>query len=327
MGTIRAAVIGAGYLGRFHAQKLAASPLCELVAVVDSDKARAHAVARETGAQPYTDYRQICGAIDAASVVVPTAAHHKVARDLIRAGVNVLLEKPMTETLRQADALIRMARSRNVILQVGHLERFNPASVKLHEIASRPRFIEAHRLAPFKPRGTDVDVVLDLMIHDIDLILGLVQSPVRRIEASGTAVLSASADIANARLTFADGCVANVTASRISLKTERKLRVFQSDTYVSADLQNRRLTVCRRQAGGDSPQITLDQVEAEGDALEAEVAAFLQAVSNGSAPAVSGVDGRRALAAALQISRLIAATQPPGTSATEPDSHVRLSVR
>jgi len=237
MDKIRAAVVGVGYLGRFHAQKYAQLPECSLVGVVDSEPAAATRVAAELQVAAFGDYRALLGKVDAVSVVTPTPTHYDIACAFLESGAHVLVEKPITETTEQAERLIGVARQCGRVLQVGHLERFNPAILAAESLLTRPRFIECHRLAPFRERGTDVNVVLDLMIHDIDLVQMIVGSPVTSLEAIGTPVFSSAIDIANARLRFDSGCVANVTASRVSLKTERKLRVFRDDAYLSIDLQ------------------------------------------------------------------------------------------
>jgi predicted dehydrogenase len=299
----RAAVVGVGYLGRFHAEKYAAHPGAELVAVVDVDQERAATVAGALGVEALSDHRALAGRIDCASIAVPTHAHYEVARDLLEAGIDVLVEKPVTTTVDEAKALVELAVRGARVLQVGHLERFNPAVLALEGVVTQPRFIECHRLAPFTERGTDVDVVLDLMIHDLDVILSMVPSALRSVEAVGVPVLTPSVDIANARLRFANGCIANVTASRVSLKRERKLRIFQADAYLAVDYGERRIRICRREADADGqPAIVLEEREVpEGDALELEIDAFLHAVRAREAPLVSGWDGLRALEVAQVI--------------------------
>jgi predicted dehydrogenase len=303
MRRLRAAVVGVGYLGRFHAEKYAAHPGAELVAVVDVDAARAREIGAELGVEALTDHRELYGRIDCASVSVPTRHHHAVATDLMQAGIDVLVEKPLTSTVEEGRALVELAVRTERILQVGHLERFNPAVLALDGLVTQPRFIECHRLAPFTERGTDVDVVLDLMIHDLDVILSMVPSEVRAVEAVGVPVLSSSVDIANARLRFANGCIANLTASRVSLKRERKLRIFQADAYLAVDYGERRVRICRREPGedGQAALVLEDREVAETDALEAEIHAFLQAVARREAPPVSGWDGLRALEVAHVI--------------------------
>jgi len=300
---LRAAVVGVGYLGRFHAEKYAAHAGAELVAVVDVDPARARAVAAALGVEAVTDHRALLGRIDCASVAVPTQLHHAVAGDLLEAGVDVLVEKPLTSTVAEGKALVELAVRRERVLQVGHLERFNPAIRALDGVLREPRFIECHRLAPFSERGTDVDVVLDLMIHDLDVILSMMPSALRSVEAVGVPVLTTSVDIANARLRFANGGIANVTASRVSLKRERKLRIFQPDAYLSVDYGERRVLICRREPGPDGqPALSLEEREVpEADALGSEIDAFLRAVRERETPPVTGWDGLRALEVAHVI--------------------------
>jgi len=304
---IRSAVVGVGYLGQFHAEKYAQLSNTQLVAVVDLDRERATAVAGKTGARAFTDYREILDRVDAVSIVVPTQCHFEVAKAFLEKGVHVLLEKPITTTLAEADELIRIAATQKVVFQVGHLERFNPVVVALDGIVKQPGFIESIRIAPFKPRGTDVNVVLDLMIHDIDIIQNIVGSKVEQINSIGTPVFTEEEDIANARIQFTNGCVANVTASRISLKSERKMRIFQPDAYISVDFQNKTFAVFRKGDGEMFPGIPNvtkeEQSFGQTDALKNEIEAFLDAVINGKPPVVSGEDGRYALETALKIIR------------------------
>lgn len=309
MSKLKCAVIGAGYLGKFHAEKYAALPDCELVAVVDVNDEAAKSVADKFGAQALTDYQTLLGEVDAVSIVVPTTLHHAVARDFLQAGAHVLVEKPIAVTVEEADDLIQIARANNRILQVGHLERFNPAVRGLENLEEKPLFIESHRLSPFNPRANDVSVVLDLMIHDIDIILALVDSDIDHVDASGTAVLTKGTDIANARLTFKNGCVANVTASRISMKMERKMRMFRPCSYISVDFQNRVLV---KHKTGDKemfpgiPEIVSEEsVFDSGDALFEEIKHFVHCIQTGEAPIVPGEAGRRALATAIQITQLL----------------------
>ena len=310
MSKLKCAVIGTGYLGKFHAEKYAALDDCELVAVVDINEQAAKDVAEKHNAQALTDYSSLLGHVDAVSIVVPTSLHHSVSRDFLNAGAHVLVEKPITVTVEEADELIAIAQQKNVILQVGHLERFNPAVMGLDK-EEKPLFIEAHRLAPFNPRANDVSVVLDLMIHDIDIILALIDSDIERIDASGTAVLTQGTDIANARLTFKNGCVANVTASRISMKMERKMRMFRPSSYISVDFQNKVLT---KHKTGDKemfpgvPEIVSEEsVFESGDALMEEIKHFVDCIHTGNNPLVSGVAGRRALKTAIEITTLLEA--------------------
>ena len=309
MPKIRTAVIGVGYLGRFHAQKYALLDEAELVAVCDTSEEAAGRVARELDTRAVNDYRDLARDVDAVSIVVPTQKHHEVARHFLEAGVHVLLEKPITSTLEQGRDLVALARDRGVVFQIGHLERFNPAVVALGDVLDRPRFIESHRIAPFNPRGADVNVVLDLMIHDIDIILDFVRSPVTEIRANGVPVLSSDTDVANARLQFENGCVANVTASRVSLKSERRMRIFQEDAYLTIDFQNKTLGIHRRGKGEmfpGIPEIDSQEMEFEqGDALLAEIRAFLDSIRNGKPPVVSGEDGLRALETAFTITDIL----------------------
>lgn len=306
---VRVGVIGVGYLGRFHAQKYAMLPEANLVGVVDINPANAGAVAQTVQTEALTDYRRLFGRVDAVSIVTPTVSHYAIAREFLEQGVHVLLEKPMTQTLEEADHLIRLAAEKGCVLQIGHLERFNAAFSAIYPRLKKPAFMEAHRLALFNERGLEVDVILDLMIHDIDIILHIVKAPLENIRVAGISVLTALPDIANVRLEFADGAIANLTASRISVKNLRKLRIFQEDCYMVADYANKRAyAVYRENEPDDSgfPQISLEELEVEGsDALEEEIIAFLEAIRHGGQPAVDGRDGRRALAVALQISEKI----------------------
>ena len=309
MSKLKCAVIGAGYLGKFHAEKYASLKECELVAVVDINSEAASQVAQPYGAKAMTDYQSLLGQVDVVSVVVPTSLHHRVAWDFLNAGTHVLVEKPITVTVEEADDLIAIAKQKNVILFVGHLERFNPAVRGLDDMQDKPLFIESHRLSPFNPRANDVSVVLDLMIHDIDIILALVDSEVERIDASGTAVLTQGTDIANARITFKNGCVANVTASRISMKMERKMRMFRPCSYISVDFQNRVLVKHRtgeKEMFPGIPEIvTEESVFENGDALLEEIKHFVNCIMTGEKPLVPGEAGRKALATAIEITKFL----------------------
>ncbi len=309
MDRLRVAVIGVGYLGRFHAQKYAAIPGCELVAVADARTDIGGAVASEVGTRAVADYRELLGKVAAVSIVTPTAAHFEIARAFLETGTHVLVEKPITETVEQARALVAAARGAGRVLQVGHLERFNPAIVAAEPHLRTPRFIDCQRLAPFRERGTDVNVVLDLMIHDLDIVQSIVGSEIEHIDAVGTPVFSTEIDIANARIRFANGCVANATASRVSLKTERRLRIFQDDAYLSLDLQQKLLTVIRKQAlaaGETRLPVSIDEQSFEpGDALRSEIEAFLASCRGERAVAVSGEDGARALQTAVAIAAAV----------------------
>ncbi|HHL3491405.1 TPA: Gfo/Idh/MocA family protein [Legionella pneumophila] len=309
MKKIRCAVIGVGYLGRFHAQKYQLIPNAELVAVCDVNSTVCEEVSRELNVPAYMNYRDLFGKVEAVSIAATTNKHFEIAKFCLQHGIHVLIEKPITETVAQAEELIQLARQHQVKLQVGHLERFNSARLALDEYLELPLFIESQRLAPFNPRGTDVNVILDLMIHDIDIIQNIVQSPIKSIMAQGAPVLTKAIDIANARITFANHCVANVTASRISFKTERKTRIFQENSYISIDYQNKQLAVFKKGTGEmfpGIPDITRDQREFEkGDALLEEIKAFLNCIENDSVPLVTGEEGRDALKTAEQITALI----------------------
>ncbi|WP_129777532.1 Gfo/Idh/MocA family protein [Peristeroidobacter soli] len=306
---LRTAVIGVGYLGRFHAQKYAQIAGSTLVGVVDANAEACAKVAAELGTKAVSDYRELFGAVDAVSLAVPTPLHHAIGCELLKNGIDVLIEKPIATSVAEARELVDLARTHKRILQVGHLERFNPAVLAAAERLQTPRFVESHRLAPFKQRGTDVSVVLDLMIHDIDLIQELVGTPIEHIDAVGATVFSGEIDIVNARLRFQGGCVANTTASRISLKQERKIRIFQDDAYLSVDMQQKILTVIRKKdaAPVESPaQVSIEEQNFDqGDALLAEIEAFLKAVRERSTPVVTGEDGLRALETAMKITALV----------------------
>ena len=309
MKRVRTAVIGVGYLGRFHAQKYAALPDSELVAVVDADPGARTRVAGELGCRAVSDYRELLDAVEAVSIATPTPLHFPIASDCLEHGIHVLVEKPITETPEQARELVALAAGRELVLQVGHLERFNAAILALEGTLGTPRFVESHRLAQFKERGTDVNVVLDLMIHDIDLIQSLVGAPIESIDAVGTSVFSAGLDIANARIRYANGCVANTTASRVSMKAERKLRLFQDDAYISIDLQQKVLTIVRKPPAGAPAapgQVVIEERSYEqGDALRMEIEAFLHSIREGLPPVVGGEDGLRALETAIRITDMV----------------------
>ncbi len=302
MARLRVALIGAGYMGRLHAEKLAAREDVELVAVADADRARAEAAAARWNCAPAADWRELLGRAEAVVVAVPTERHAEVARAFLEAGAHVLLEKPIAATLAQAEDLVRAARAAGRVLQVGHVERFNAAFRALASRMGRPLYIDAERLSGFKQRGADVDVVLDLMIHDLDLAAALARSPVTGVSACGFRVLTRDIDIANARVEFAGGCVASVTASRVSQSALRKLRVFQPELYVSADLQAGRLRYVRQT---DDAIAEREEDHAGGDALAEQAAAFVAAARGAAPPVVSGEDGVRALELALTVGRLV----------------------
>jgi len=303
---VRTAVIGVGHFGKFHAEKFGRLEGSDLVAVVDIDVDRAKEVGENYGVVAITDYRDLYDSVDAVSIAVPTNAHFEVARDLLNQGIHVLVEKPITNSLDSANELIETAERNNVLLQVGHIERFSGVYTSLADHVSRPLYIECHRIAPFLTRGTDVNVILDVMIHDIDLILALVNAPVTSVSAIGAPVLSASEDIANARLEFANGCVATITASRVSLKTERKMRIFQPDCYITVDFKEStmaRLSAAEPLGSSQLPKINRSEWSyPETDSLELEIAAFLEAVRGNTTVPVDGAAGRDALQTAIMIS-------------------------
>lgn len=301
---IPVAVVGVGYLGKFHAEKYAAAEAADLVAVVDIDEQRAREIAGKLGTEAVTRHEALFGRVRCVSIATPTVQHHAMARAFLEQGIDVLVEKPLTVEPDQARELVQLAQSKGAILQVGHLERFNPAIRRLESVIKEPKFVECHRLAPFVERGTDVDVILDLMIHDIDVIASLVRSPVERVEAVGVPVLTDKPDIANARITFSNGCIANVTASRVSLKRERKVRFFQPDAYISIDYDQRRAQIFYKPPPGATwLDIRGETIEIkEGDALADEIHSFLECVRTRSLPLVSGADGLRALEIAAMIS-------------------------
>ncbi|MDH5182916.1 MAG: Gfo/Idh/MocA family oxidoreductase [Gammaproteobacteria bacterium] len=309
MSKIRTAVVGVGYLGKFHADKYASLTDAELVAVCDASADTASEIATKLGVEAFTDHSQLFGKVDAVSIVVPTQLHYEVAKQFLENGIHVLLEKPITATVEQAEELVKIATDNKLVFQIGHLERFNPAILALDEVMATPLFIESQRIAPFNPRGADVSVILDLMIHDIDIILDLVNSPVKNIQAKGVAVLSKDIDIANARLEFENGCVANVTASRAGMKSERKMRLFQHDAYISVDFGNKKLGVHKKGDGEMFPGVaeidSHEQVFDAGDALLSEIESFIMAIKNGTNPVVSGEAGKRALETAMEITRLL----------------------
>ncbi len=305
--SVKTAVIGVGVQGERHAEKFAALPASNLLGVADADAGRARAVADRFGVNAISDYRELLDGVDAVAIATPTSTHHDVTRRFLENGVHVLLEKPLATTMEEARDLVELAESSGLVFQVGHLERFNPAVRALGSMIERPQFIESNRIAPYKPRALDVSVVLDLMIHDIDLIHSFVQSPMERVDAVGRRVFADSVDVANARILFANGCIANVTSSRISMKSERSLRIFQNDAYLSADLQNRVVTSYRKKH--DGPVTTPEDVLIEksdfptADPMMAQAEAFLEAIANGREALVSARSAMQALETADVIGR------------------------
>ena len=309
MKRLRVGVIGVGHLGQHHARLYASLPDVVLTGVTDSSAERARQVGDRHQVPVFADRAELLKQVDAVSVAVPTSAHHEVVRACLEAGVHVLVEKPIAVTPAEARDLVDLARQRKLALQVGHVERFNPVMQAMRPRIGRPGFIECHRLSPFGERGTDVDVVLDLMIHDLDLILSFDPGPVEEIRAAGVPVLSASVDIANARIAFASGCVANLTASRVSTTRMRRLRLFQRDAYVSVDFQTRQGVVFRRVSEpGKRPTIDVEQVRGgEEEPLKLELEAFVRAAATGGPVTVSGEHGTAALELAHQVLEAIEA--------------------
>ncbi len=302
---VKAGVIGVGYLGKFHAQKYAGMEGVDLVGVVDVDPAQAAKIAGECKCRAFSDYRELLPLVDAVSIVVPTIYHHQEALDCIEAGVDILLEKPVTTTLEEADDLIQRADVKKLIFQVGHLERFNPAVLAMEKFLTVPVFIESTRVSTFKNRGVDVDVVLDLMIHDIDIILSIVNSPLKSIQTAGAPVVTATTDIANVRLVFENGATANLTASRISRNTVRTMRIYQPGSSITVDFAKRKVMTINLtdeiQAGG-APGYRSEVLSFSAvDALNDEIAHFITCVRERKEPLVSGRSGRRALEVALQV--------------------------
>ena len=302
---IKIGVVGIGHLGNYHLQKYQKLDNCELIGVSDAIYERAKRAAETYGCQAFTDYRNLLDKVDAVSIAVPTGEHFQVAGDFLAAGIDVLIEKPICATVKEADELIELAGKNKLILQVGFVERFNPAVMALDKVITRPLFIEVHRLHPFFERGTDVDVVLDLMIHDLDIILKFVNSKIKSLEAVGVPVLSDKVDISNVRLSFACGCIANVTASRISAKTMQKIRFFSPEGYHAVDYQKREIISLNKQANAEGKQqIVQNNIEVGShDPLEEEIRSFVEAVVNRTAPLVSGEDARKSLALAVEIIR------------------------
>ena len=310
---LRIGIAGAGHFGRFHALKVAASARSVLVGIHDPDTARAALVGREAGGASGLGFDALLQACDAVIVAAPAEAHFALAEAALRAGRHVLVEKPIAATLAQADQLIALAARTGRVLQVGHLLRYSAEHAAITARITRPLYIEATRIAPFKPRGTDVSVILDLMIHDLDLVLALVDSPITSVDAVGAAIASPHEDIANARVRFANGCVAAITASRISLKTERKMRLFSQEGYMSVDFAGRKLMMIGRERGLPLPGTGGGRLEEiswkDHDALEAEQTAFIAAVLDGAPVLVDAAAGRRALAAAIAVGESMATSR------------------
>jgi len=302
---IKVGVVGVGYFGQFHAEKYAKLEGVELVGVVDINTSRARDIAKRYRTQPFDHHAHLLNKVQAVSIAAPTSFHYSMAKDFFLQGIDVLLEKPISNTLEEADELIRLAASKGLIFQVGHLERFNGALSDLMGRVQHPRFIESHRLGPFSGRGADVDVVLDLMIHDIDFILSQVKSKVKAFQAVGIPILTHTSDIANARIEFENGCTASLTASRVSDEKIRKTRIVQRDGILSIDYLSQKLYLSKRGIPleeGEIPEMVTEEIPVQKiDLLEAEIRSFLQSVRDRKRARVSGLDGKRALALALQI--------------------------
>ena len=305
MKKVRVGVIGVGYLGRFHAEKYAAIPDTELVGVADTVPERASQIAEKLNTRAFPDPLHLLGKVDAVSVVVPTVFHHRIAKQFLKKGIHVLLEKPITATLEQADELIELAAGKNLVLQVGHLERFNPAITAVKALLKAPRYMAAERSAPFTMRCTDVNVILDLMIHDLDIVMDLAGSEPYRVSAAGASVITQEIDSASARIVFRSGCVADVTASRVSDEKKRLLRIFEGEAVYTSDYQSQKAVVSRR--GGDTtPELLTRDISTDRrDTLAEEVRSFVMSVQTGTPPLVSGGEGRRALAVAQKITENI----------------------
>ncbi len=303
---LRVGVVGVGHLGHYHVQKYAALKEAKLVGVFDLDREKADDVAQRYGARSFFDLSSLLEEVEALSLAVPTEYHYEEASRILDAGVHLLVEKPITYRVDHAARLVETARGRGLVLQVGHVERFNPPVIEMTSILERPVFIESHRMNMFTVRGTDVDVVLDLMIHDLDIVLNAVRAPVQALHAVGMKVLTETTDIANARIIFENGTVGNLTASRVSNKTLRKIRVFQPDAYISVNCARRDLSITRLDgqdgASRESPGVTTRKVTfPDSDPLADQIASFVRAVQGGLEPEVSGEDGKRALEVALQV--------------------------
>ncbi|MBL8189130.1 MAG: Gfo/Idh/MocA family oxidoreductase [Acidobacteria bacterium] len=302
---IKTAVIGVGHLGKEHARVYHSLEQCDLVAVCDTNESGGHLIAEKYGARYTKDYRELLGEVEAVSVATPTVNHHEVTCAFLEAGVGVLVEKPISRTLEEADEMIRLAEAKNVVLQVGHIERFNPAFQALQRELTSPKFFEAHRMGIFTMRSLDIDVVMDLMVHELDIIATLTGSEVVKIEAVGIPILTQKIDLANARLEFANGCIANITASRVSAERLRKLRVFQPNEYYSLDYAEQQVGVFKLtppKTAGALPEIVAQGLDiTKREPLLAEIESFVSAVSANTVPVVTGAEGRRALALAIEV--------------------------
>lgn len=316
---LRVGVVGVGHLGQHHARNYAESPGAELLFVADTDGRQSRKIARMHGAKAIKDYREMIGKVDAVSIATPTTTHYPIAREFLEAGVHCLVEKPICDNVRDAASLSRIAYANNLVLQVGHIEHFNVAVQQFKEELTTPLFIECHRLGPFDPRVKDVGVVLDLMIHDIDIILRIVNSPLESIESTGVAILTDKEDIANARLRFKSGCIANVTCSRVTPKVLRKLRVFQDNAYISLDYQQQTMEIVRRfrKAGrvkaGEIPYYLKTEKRSvqRKEPLKLELEHFMDCIRSGTVPQTTGEQATRALDVVIQITEQIRNTTVP----------------
>ena len=316
---IRVGVIGVGHLGQHHVRIFKGIENCVLVGIYDQNEARSLEMSQKFGVKAYPDYEALLDDIDAIDIAVTTVHHYRLAKIALNKGKHLFIEKPITSELSEADDLVELANKKNLIIQVGHIERFNPIVLKIADEINEPMFVESHRLAPFTPRGSDVSVVMDLMIHDIDLIMSFIDSKIRDIRASGVSILTPNIDIANARIEFENGAIANVTASRVSIKRERKIRFFQKDAYISLDFQNQTVTVLKKskdlknilpeiilgtRSFNHEDLIDLQEIDAKDitkDALTLELESFVDVVTNGKRPLVDGVAGTQALSVATEI--------------------------
>ncbi|MBI5044218.1 MAG: Gfo/Idh/MocA family oxidoreductase [Nitrospirae bacterium] len=306
MKKIKVGVIGVGYLGEHHARVYSQLKGVELVGVVDVNKNRADEIARKINTRAYYDYRDIIKLVDAVSIVVPTRLHYKIADEFLNKGVDILLEKPITITVSEADKLIKKAKAKRLILQVGHIERYNSAVMALEPVIDRPRYIESRRFGPFADRVSDVDVILDMMIHDIDIILSLVDSDIKSINATGVSVMTSHNDIANAHIEFTNGCVANLTVSRMSMDKLRKISIYQPETYITIDYKEQEIILHKRIWNRINnrmiPEISTENIDLiKEEPLKAELASFIESVKTRKKPIVSGIEGRKALEVALKV--------------------------
>jgi predicted dehydrogenase len=306
MKKLRLGVVGVGYLGEFHAQKYASMEDIDLVGLTDKNPERAQEMARKYNTKAYNSHTELLSHVDGLSLAVPTVSHFEIGHDILDHGIHLLIEKPITLKLMDADRLIEIAKKNNTILQIGHIERFNPAVIKMESMLSKPLFIDSHRLAFFTNRGTDVDVILDLMIHDLDIIMHIVDSEIKEINAVGMPAVSDKIDIANVRIIFSNGTVANLTASRVSNESLRMIRIFQPDNCISIDYSKRKISVTQfkgsEKDSADIPSLVHKEDEfLDSDPLADQIRSFVETIKTRAEPKVTGVDGRKALAVALSI--------------------------